>query len=62
MKVKNPTDKVVNLNYLGEDYTIKANSSEDFPEDVAKHWVRMYEFMTLEADTPKKEEKETKTK
>lgn len=59
MRIKNPTEKEVTLNYKGEPYTIDANSTKAFPEEVARHWVSVFQFMTIEADepTPKKEEK-----
>lgn len=59
MKIKNPSDKEVTLNYKGELYTIDAESTKDFPSDVASQWVTMFQFMTIEADevAPKKEEK-----
>ena len=50
MRVKNPIEKEVTLNYKGELFTIKANSTQDFPTDIAKHWIYIYGFMSIEAD------------
>ncbi len=65
MLVKNPLDKEVSLNYKGEAYFIDAESMVDFPEEIAKQWVTIYQFMTIEKavkeETPK-EPKEAKKK
>lgn len=50
-KVKNPIDKEVALLFKGHTYTIGAGKTESFPEDVAKHFVTIYGFMTLEGSS-----------
>jgi len=65
IKVSNPEPKEIILNYKSQDYTIGANETKSFPEDVAKWWVYIYGFMTLSAmdksrDIPAVEVKETK--
>ena len=48
-KVHNPSENEVALQYLGETYTIGAGKTAEFPEDVAKHWIYIYGFMTTVA-------------
>lgn len=57
IKVTNPIDKELTLQFVGESYTIGAKESRSFPEDVAKHWSFIYAFVTLSADTPVVEKK-----
>lgn len=60
MLVKNPLDSEVTLNYKGEVFHIEAGKTKDFPEDIAKHWVTIYQFMTIEAKEEKEEVKPPK--
>lgn len=61
MLVKNPLDKEVSLNHKGEVYYIDADKTVDFPEEIAKQWVTIYQFMTIEKAEVKEEvTKETK--
>lgn len=64
MLVKNPLDKEVSLNHKGEIYYIGANQLVDFPEEIAKQWVTIYQFMTIEKAEVVKEDapKESKKK
>lgn len=61
MKVKNTIDKDLTLQYAGENYTIDAKESKDFPEDVARKWFEIYGFLKEDTSTSKetKEAKET---
>lgn len=62
MRINNPSDKEVTLNYKGEPYTIGANSTKYFPEEVARHWVNVFQFMSINEDEiiSKKEVEESK--
>ena len=53
MKIKNPIDKDLNLRYLGEDYTLEAGVSKEFPEDVVAQWIRIYGFLSISSATNK---------
>jgi 23S rRNA pseudoU1915 N3-methylase RlmH len=59
-KVKNPIDKEVALLYRGHTYVIGAKATESFPEDVAKQFVTIYQFMSLDgAEVTNTTEEET---
>ena len=68
LNLSNPIDENIMNCYKGEDYTIKANSTESYPGDVAEWFVSVYPFMStseIEKTTVKKvkeEVKEVKTK
>lgn len=66
-KVHNPAETEVALQFMGSTYTIGAGKIAEFPEDVAKHWITIYGFMSIveSKDEPKEEiveEKITKPK
>lgn len=61
-KVFNPTDKEVSLNYRGENFTIPAKTAEEFPKDVATHWVEIYGFMEIHNEDELAESNEKKVK
>lgn len=61
IKVKNKEDLNLKLLFKGENYTLDAKETKSFPEDVAKQWITIYEFLSI--DNTKdvvKEEKEIK--
>jgi hypothetical protein len=61
MKIKNPTEKEISLNYKGDVYTIPGGETEDFETEVAKHWLQIYGFLTVgTADKPTKEKEDEK--
>jgi hypothetical protein len=60
IKVKNPIDKELTLQFKGEVHTIGAKTSKEFPEAVAKQWIFIYGFM--EVDNSKEEKKVEKNK
>lgn len=53
MKIKNPLDKDLNLNYKGKDYVLEAGVSKEFPEDVVAQWITIYGFLTIAKGTDK---------
>lgn len=53
MKIKNPTEKDLKLNYKGQDYTLEAGFAKEFPEDVAAQWIVIYEFLSISRTTDK---------
>lgn len=55
-KVFNPSESEVALQFLGETYTIGAGKKAEFPVDVAKQWITIYGFMSLDESTEEKEE------
>ncbi len=59
-KVHNPSDTEVALQFLGQTYTIGAGKTSEFPEDVARHWLTIYGFMTIDGSVaePKEEKAE----
>jgi len=61
IKIKNPEDKEITLNFKGEIHTIGAKSSQDFPEELAKHWLSIYQFMSIDEAKEEKVVKEEKT-
>lgn len=46
-KVHNPAENEVALQFMGDTYTIGAGKTAEFPEDVAKHWIYIYGFMSI---------------
>lgn len=57
MRIKNPTNVDVSVNYGGEVYTVEAGKSVDLPEEVVRHWMNIHQFMVVGAE----EEKESGT-
>lgn len=64
IKVKNPVDKELTLQFKGEVHSIGANTSKEFPEAVAKQWIFIYGFMFEDNSKPeiKKETEVEKNK
>ncbi len=58
IKVTNPIDKELSLQFKGEMYYIGAKETKSFPKDVVDQWVFIYGFMTAGGkDEPKVEVK-----
>lgn len=57
-KVNNPTDKVVKLLYKGTNYSIGPKENKEFPSDVARHWITIFQFMSISPTTKETETKE----
>jgi hypothetical protein len=53
MKIKNTIDEDLTLNFKGVDYPLAAGVVEDFPEDVAAQWLRIYDFLSVAKATDK---------
>lgn len=55
IKVKNPEDLVLKLQFNGEMYELGAKETRSFPNDVAEQWVRIYAFVSIDntKDEPK---------
>lgn len=63
MVLSNPTDQVLKITFKGIDYEIEAESTLDVDDAVGKHWLKIHEFLTVEASAPKvTEEKKSTTK
>jgi len=65
LNLSNPIVEDVTNCYKGENYTIKANSKESYPADVANWFVSVYPFMScseVEKITPKKVKEEVEEK
>jgi hypothetical protein len=64
MILKNPTDSNLTIKFLGVEYSLGANASKDFPEDVAVYWrTKLHKFLEVvkevkEVAAPKPEVKE----
>lgn len=56
IKIHNPIDKELSLQFKGEQYFIGAKTSKEFPNDLANHWLEIYGFMS--EDKTKAEVKE----
>jgi len=56
MRLKNPTDKDLTLNYRGTDYNLGAGVSEDFATDVATQWLYIYGFLKIVKSTDKEKD------
>lgn len=56
MKIKNPLDKDLNLNYKGTNYVLEAGVSKDFEPEVAAHWVHIYGFLSIVKATDKEKD------
>jgi hypothetical protein len=48
IKIKNPLDKEIVLNYRGENFALGAGESKAYPEPVAKHWREIFGFVLTE--------------
>lgn len=48
IKVKNKEDLDLTLKYKGGVFSLPANKTESFAEDVATQWVTIYGFLSLE--------------
>jgi hypothetical protein len=49
MILKNPTDSNLTIKFLGVEHTLDANSSKDFPDDVAEYWrTKLHKFLVVE--------------
>lgn len=58
IKVTNPIDKELSLQFKGEMYYIGGKETKSFPKDVVDQWVFIYGFMTAGGkDEPKVEPK-----
>ena len=53
MKIKNPLDKDITLQFEGETYVLEAGVSKEFPERVAARWFTIYEFLKITHATDK---------
>lgn len=60
MKVINPTDKDLQIQYKGDVYSVKANDSVNVPSDVAEYWKSMiHNFLQVEEESEQKTSPET---
>lgn len=53
MKIKNPTDQDLKLNYKGVIYELPAGVTDSFPEDVTAQWLYIYGFLNIVSATNK---------
>ena len=60
MKIRNPIDQELNLNFRGENYTIEAKGVKEFDDEVAKQWLLIYSFMGQAKPEPVEEKKVVK--
>lgn len=51
IKVSNPIDSDLTLQYKGEIFELGAKASRDFPSDVADKWVEIYGFIKVGGQT-----------
>ena len=58
MLVKNPLDKELSLIFKGEVYHINAEEVKEFKDEIANHWIGIYQFMSIvELEKVEKESK-----
>lgn len=76
IKIKNPLDKELTLQFIGENYVLKAKEEKAFPSNVSEQWIFIYDFIEskgglddkpevkieVEKEVKKEMEKEVKTK
>ena len=56
IKIHNPIDKELILQFQGDVYTIGAKTSKEFPSDLANHWMEIYGFITVDNSKPEVKE------
>lgn len=61
MRIKNPTDKDLSLNFKSVDYKLGAGVTEDFPTDVAAQWLHIYGFLNIVKATNKEKDEVVET-
>ena len=47
VKITNPLDTELTLQFKGDTYTLGAGISEKFPADVAAQWITIYGFLSI---------------
>ena len=57
MILYNPTDKDISITYTGTQYSVKANSTVNLPDDAGEFWQKVHEFLIKETDEQKEEDK-----
>lgn len=57
VKITNPLDKELTLQFKGESYTLGAGVSDKFPADVAAQWINIYGFLSLAGTSDKEIDK-----
>lgn len=69
MKIINPIDSDISIQYKGETFSVEAKGSVEVPEEVGNHWLSIHGFLSTENKVEKvapvkakKEEKEESDK
>lgn len=53
MILKNPIDKNLTIKFLGVEYSLGANATKEFPDDVAEYWrTKLHKFLIVEKTLP----------
>lgn len=47
--LKNPTDALVKMVYLGKEYSLAPMDSDTFSDDVAEFWIAIHQFLEVGA-------------
>lgn len=49
--LKNPTDTIVSVQYLGREYSLEAGAVGEFSDEVADFWRGVHEFLIVTEET-----------